>query len=241
MLCLKCGTENEPKVSFCKECGNQLLGEKIDVNDVNKKYFVQTLVLFLCIALIIVSSRVFSLSFLNNEILFSGLLVVTTLFFAILDWRSFTKIFRFSFRIKLFLKLLIGAPVLAFLVIQLARLMNQAFDFEVSSYYIDYQLYTSNMYFFGILFVSLMPGFFEEFLFRGILFNHLLKLTTPKSTILITGILFSFLHFAFMSLPWLILIGFLLGYLRFRYRTIWYGIFFHALYNASVFFMEIYI
>lgn len=197
MQCYKCGKDNVPNIIFCTECGNQLRGVKIDYNDENKKYYIQTLVLFLCVILIIISSFVSHLSFLDHEYLFNGLLILTTIVFSIFSFKSFIKVFRFSFQLKPIIQIIIFAPVLAILVIYLAKFLNAAIGYETMSYYEGYQKYTTNMYFYGILFVSIIPGFIEEFLFRGILFNHLLKLTTPKSTILITSILFSFLHFFF--------------------------------------------
>jgi len=242
MQCSRCGKDNFPDVSFCIECGLQLRGERIDYNDLNKKYFTQSIVLIVCIVLIILSSFriVNSLPFLVHEYLYNGLLVLTTLVFVILDFNEFAKLFRFSPRLIPLLQILFGAPLLALLVIYIARYLNYAIGIETHSYYENYLLNTSNMYFYGILFVAFLPGFIEEFLFRGILFNHLLKLTKPKATILISGILFSFIHFSIFSLVWLTAIGLFLGYLRLRYRTIWYGIFFHVLYNASIFFIEIY-
>jgi uncharacterized protein len=241
MKCYNCGKDNVPNITYCSECGTQLRGEKIDYNDENKKYFIQTLVLFLCVLIVIVTAIVSHFSFLIHEYIFSGLLILITLVFAFLDFRNFVKIFRFSFHFNPVIKIILGAPLLAILVIYLARFLNVAIGKEDASYYEEFRKFSNNPYFYGILFVSIIPGFIEKLLFRGILFNHLLKLTSPKSTIVISCILFSFLHFSFFSILWLATIGLFLGYLRFRYRTIWYSIFFHALYNGSVFFLEMYI
>jgi len=239
MECINCGKENDSNVTFCVECGRQIRGERIDYDDNNKKYYVQTLLLFVSIALIIVTSIATHLSFLNHELVFSGLLAFVTIVFALVDFRSTIKIFRFSFHLKPFLQILIGAPSLAVIVIYLAQYINNAFGLEPSNYFEGYDMYTSNMYIYGIVFVALVPGVFEELLFRGILFNHLLRLSTPRITIVITTILFAFIHFSFLSLLWLVIIGLYLGYLRLRYRTVLYGIFFHILYNSSIFFFEI--
>jgi uncharacterized protein len=176
-----------------------------------------------------------------HEYLFNGLLILTTIVFIAFDFKGFVKIFRFTPRVKPILQIIIGAPLLALLVIFLANFLNSVINNETSPYYVSYLVNTSNMYFYGLLFVSFLPGFVEEFLFRGILFNYLLRLTSPKITILISSILFSFIHFSFFSLLWLMPIGLFLGYLRFRYRTIWYSIFFHTMYNASIFIIEIYL
>jgi uncharacterized protein len=242
MKCIKCGNDNLPDAFYCIECGNQIKGEKIDNEDLNKKHFVRSIILFLCLVIIIVFSiRFADIPFLNHEYIFSGLLVLITLVFVFLDFKAFIKLFRFSWRLKPLLQIIIGAPILATLVVFLANNINNFTGYTHERIYVGYLLNTSNVFFWGLLFVSIIPGFFEEFLFRGVLFNHLLKLTNPKATILISGILFAFIHFSFLSLLWLGFIGIYLGYLRFRYRTIWYGIFFHAFYNAFIFLLEMYL
>lgn len=243
MQCSRCGKENFPNISFCNECGLQLKGDRIDYNDLNKKYFTQSIVLFIFLTLIIVSSAQIGedVQFLAREYLFNGLLVLTAIIFIALDFNQFAKLFKFTVHLKPLLQIAIGAPLLAIVVIFIAKYLNNIIGFEVHSNYEFFLLNTSNMYFYGLLFVAFLPGFIEEFLFRGILFNYLLRLTSPKISILISGILFSFIHFSFFSLIWLTFIGLFLGYLRFRYRTIWYGIFFHVLYNASIFLIEIYL
>jgi len=243
MECYKCGNINIPNTIYCSECGTQIRGEKIDYNDTNKKYFVQTIALFVCIVLIILMSIeiVNDLPLLPREYLFNGMLVFTVLVFAILDIRGFLQLFRITFHYRPILLIIFIAPVLALCVNYAANFLNNLAGYKSEDYYISYQNNTSNVYLYGIIFISLMPGFIEEFLFRGILFNHLLRLTSPKSTILVSSILFSFIHFSIFSLLWLFPIGLFLGYLRFRFRTIWYSIFFHVSYNASIYLLEIWL
>lgn len=241
MECFKCGKVNLPSSSFCINCGNQLKGDKIDAKEVNKKYFIQSAVLFLCLVLIVIISLKLNdhLTFYTYEYLFTGLLALVTIIFVSLDVKSFLKVFRKPYKIKPFVQILVGAPVVALIVIYLAHYINLFFGLTTPKYYEVYGTFTPNTYMYGFFFVAILPGFIEEFLFRGILFNYLIKLTSPKLTILITTILFAFIHFSFLSIIWLFTIGLYLGYLRFRYRTIWYGILFHVLYNGSIYFLEI--
>lgn len=239
MKCYNCEKENDPKVTFCIECGTQIKGEKIDYADENKKYFTQTIALFVAVVLIITSSAVIDIPFFQHDVLFSSLLILVTVIFTLLDLKKLLSVFRFKFHYKPFLQIIIGAPVLAFIVIHVADWINLLFDQQPSYYFESYSRFTPNMYVYGTLFVAIIPGIFEELLFRGLLFNHLLKLTTPRITIIITAILFAFVHFSFISILWIGLIGLYLGYLRFRYRTILYGILFHILYNSSVFYIEL--
>lgn len=238
MHCYKCGKENLPNASFCVECGNQFRGERIDYDDVNKNHYVQTILLFLCVVVIIVSALITDLPLLQHEYLFNGLLLGTLVAFAALDFKGFAGLFRFTFNIKPVLQIIFATPLLAVVVVIVANILGTLTGVENESYYVGYLLNTPNMYLYGIVFVALLPGLLEEFLFRGILFNHLLKLTTPRITILITAVLFAFIHFSVFSLLWLLPIGLVLGYFRFRYRSIFYSVFFHIFYNASVFFVE---
>lgn len=129
------------------------------------------------------------------------------------------------------------APGMAVSVVVLSNYLNQAFNLEFSNHIEAFRI-ACNSFIIGILFISVLPALVEEILFRGLLFNNLLRFTRPKNVILITGILFSFVHFSFISLIWLFPIGLILGYFRFRYRTIWYAVLFHMVYNASVFMLD---
>jgi len=239
MHCSKCGKQNSPKVSFCIDCGNQLKGGKIDFDDSNKKYFTQSIVLFGIIVLIISASiRGISQPLIVSEIIFQSLFALVTIIFVLFDYKNFFKLFKLQLNLKPIIQIIVGAPVIAVLVVVLAHFINTLTDIPNSNYFDIFSSNTTNGYLYGLIFVSLLPGLVEEMLFRGILFNHLLRFSRPKITILISSILFSFIHFSVISLPWLFSIGMILGYFRFRYRTIWYGIFFHMLYNASVFLIE---
>jgi membrane protease YdiL (CAAX protease family) len=238
MICPHCGFENHSKAAFCKECGTQVRGEKIDIDDVNRKYYVQTLVLFLIIILTISFSFISEFPTLKHESIFSGLIIITTLVFAILDFKGFSTLFRFKFYIKPVLLLPAIAIILAISVSFFGLVIDSLGTFKSTNYYETFAAVTDRPIFYGIIFVSLIPGIFEEFLFRGILFNHLSRLSNVKTAIIITGILFAFVHFAFISLIWLLPFGIFLGYLRYKYNSIFYGMFFHALYNALIFFIE---
>ena len=238
MVCPHCGFENQSKATFCKECGTQIRGEKVDIHDVNRKYFVQTLVLFLVIILTISFSFVSEFPGLQHEFIFSGIIILTTLVFALIDFKGFKSLFQFKFFLKPILLLPAIAIPLAVLVSIFVFVLNYVFTLDTTNYYRIFADATNRPLFYGIIFISLVPGIFEEFLFRGILFNHISRLSNVKSAIIVTGILFAFVHFAFISLFWLLPFGIFLGYLRYKYNTIFYGIFFHALYNASIFFID---
>lgn len=241
MQCTSCGKDNLPNANFCIGCGRQLQGARIDYADANKKYFVQTILLFLSVVIVIILSlqEASGIDLLTHEIVFNSMLLVIIVVFVLFDLRNFLRLFKWNIRLKPLLILSVFAASLALIVIMLADVINNMLQLETVDYYVCYQTISSQHLPFGLFFVSVLPGFFEEMLFRGVLFNNLLRFTTPKMVILITAILFSFIHFSFFSVIWLFFIGLVLGYLRFRYRTIWYSIYFHCLYNAAVYLLEI--
>jgi uncharacterized protein len=238
MRCYKCGKENPPDASFCVECGHQFAGEKIDFDDVNKGHFVQSVALFICVVLIIVTAHISDLPLIKYECLFNCFFIIVIALFAALDVNGFRSLFRFSFNTKAITRIALATPVIALVVTIVGGFLVKVTGAVEINYYTRYLTGTRHVYLLEILFVSILPGLLEEFLFRGILFSHLLKLTTPKVTIAITAILFAFVHFSMLSLLWLVPIGLVLGYLRYRYRSVFYSIFFHVFYNACAFFVQ---
>lgn len=241
MKCPNCSNDNQGNALYCTDCGYQIRGERIDYEDKNKKYFIQTLILFLCLIIILVTSNFIEISLLKHDFVFTGLLGLIVILFGLLNIKSFLTIFRFSIHYKLIIFLLLGAPILAIIISYFSRFISHLLGINTLLYSAYYNSISSNGMFYCILYVSIFPGIIEELLFRGILFNHLKRLTSLKSTIIITSVTFAFLHFSFISIIWLSLIGLILGYLRARYRTIWYGIFFHAFYNLCIIILESYI
>lgn len=240
MHCYKCGKDNDYQAVFCTECGRQLKAGTYDDSDLNKKYFTQSIILILTIVVVIIFSSqiVTTLPMLIHDCIFQGFLFIILLVFLTFEWDSFKPLLKFKFKITPVLHILILAPALAVCVIWLSDTIQKHFDIVTLSYIDQYRAETKHVYTIGLLFVSIIPGLLEEALFRGILFNYLLRFTRPKNVILITGILFSFVHFSFLSVLWLLPIGIVLGYFRYRYRSLWYAVAFHMLYNASVFMLE---
>jgi membrane protease YdiL (CAAX protease family) len=153
--------------------------------------------------------------------------------FIVIEPKPFFDLLKPKFKLKPILLIIVVVILLCPFVGILARFINHLFFNHNIRYLYDYAD-SSHPVLYAYIFVSLIPGIVEEFMFRGIMFNALLHLTRPKITILITAVTFSFIHFSFISLFWLIPFGLFLGYLRYRYRTLLYSIMCHILYNALV-------
>ncbi|MFY7669941.1 CPBP family intramembrane glutamic endopeptidase [Tenacibaculum sp. MEBiC06402] len=103
----------------------------------------------------------------------------------------------------------------------------------------DYS-YLEHPFLWSILFVAILPPIFEELAFRGYLFNNLLKLISPKSTIIATAFLFALIHISFISIIWIFPFGLFLGYLRKRYNTLWIPMLVHFTHNFVVLILDYY-
>jgi len=85
----------------------------------------------------------------------------------------------------------------------------------------------------NLFIIAIVPALGEEFFFRGILQNILIRWTNNKHWgIIITGLAFALLHFQFLSLLPRIAQGILLGYLFLWTKSLWYPIIAHFINNA---------
>jgi membrane protease YdiL (CAAX protease family) len=85
----------------------------------------------------------------------------------------------------------------------------------------------------AIIIVALIPGFAEEYFFRGLVqsrLHHVLK--NHHYAILLSGFLFSLLHFQFYGLVPRLALGILFGYMLVWSGNIWYPIIAHMLNNS---------
>jgi len=239
MLCSKCQSQNPAKATYCGRCGNKIAGPiaSIDYNKKVKKISVFFFVLLGYVAAIhFIEVGGNYLQILLIDSVFAAIILI----FYFIDSKSLNKLFGFSgLKRSLLVKIITIAPLFAILVSFIADLMNQSiFDTNQVTYYqqfIDSPAPIS----LSILSIGLFPAIFEEIAFRGIVFNELTQITRMKSAIIISAILFTMLHLSLLSIFWIFPIGLLFGYFRAKYRTLWYGIIGHLVYNSSIVFLEI--
>lgn len=85
-----------------------------------------------------------------------------------------------------------------------------------------------------ILLLAVMPAFFEELMFRGILLNIFTKMSYSKVTaVFLQALVFGALHFSFYEFPGILLMGIIFGWIAMKSGTIWYGIIMHFIFNAT--------
>ena len=234
--CKNCGAYNATQNNYCNSCGKPLKSNLIEPNDEEIKSVVNQIIVFFVANVIIIgllSSGWIDVN-LSVSIFFDLIFAGTIVAFAIPNWAHIQKQYA-AIRIKPLKILVLTLSMVAFawLVHIVSGAMNRSlFDADGDSIGVFWQSdYPLAM---AILFVGVFPAVFEELGFRGFLFNHLLRFTNPRTVIITTGILFSFIHFSFLSLGWYIPLGIFLGYLRFRYRTLWYCMLCHFVYNTTL-------
>ncbi len=89
--------------------------------------------------------------------------------------------------------------------------------------------------------LAIVPGIFEEILFRGFLLSALLNVAKPWQAILVSAMLFGVFHVvgAGQLLPERFLpttfMGLVLGWVAYRTWSVWPGMLLHAIHNGTIF------
>ena len=84
-----------------------------------------------------------------------------------------------------------------------------------------------------LLFISLAPGFGEEFLFRGYVQGRFLKRWSPMTSIIVSSIIFGVFHIMPHAVLFATVVGFWLGYVAWKADSIWPTIICHAFLNGA--------
>ncbi|MGH8707731.1 MAG: lysostaphin resistance A-like protein [Burkholderiales bacterium] len=90
-----------------------------------------------------------------------------------------------------------------------------------------------------LVLVSLMPAFFEELAFRGVIQSSLERIFNARDAWLIQAALFSLLHLSPIIFPSHFVMGLCFGLMRMRSRSLYPGMLLHAAWNALVVFQEV--
>jgi membrane protease YdiL (CAAX protease family) len=237
--CSKCQYQNPTNATFCGKCGNKL-GISLAKSDYNRN--VKNISVFFFILLTYIAI----IHFINFDANYIRTLLVDLIFatiimiFYFINAKNLSNLLKFNRpKRKLLIIIVIIAPLFAMLVSFIADLLNQnIFDENQITYYEQF-INSPAPIVLSILSIGIIPAIFEEIAFRGIVFNELIGIAGLKSTIIISAILFTVLHLSLLSIFWIFPIGLILGYFRAKYRTLWYGIIGHLIYNSSIVLIEI--
>lgn len=232
--CQHCGNWFDNDLNFCSKCGKakvEVEVKKFEFSEIAPAitYYVVSLV----ILLIYSASSLFEDN-LESELFITAIIIVVTSLFALQNGRAFWQSLSFkNFRFFPLIKMLVIASVGAVVVNFFADWMNFAlfdeqFYFESNYFETDYPLVVA------IMLVCVQPALFEEFAFRGFMFNVIQKSGGTSAALIVTSFLFAILHLSILGLFWLLPLGLLFGYFRAKYGTIWYGVFGHFCYNLII-------
>lgn len=238
IICKNCNQKNNTTARFCQNCGLELFFKEKSNNIKNLYFIIWTFII--SITFFVLNNIINKDGDLKVQIIIDIVFALGTIILCLLKSKSILRIitnFHISFRILLIQSIiLIG---FAFFVTVLADKINLLIHQEEYSYYLLY-INTPYPLLFCILSISVYPAIFEELLFRGFLFEHSIKISNLKNSILITTIAFALLHLSIISLLWIIPIGLYFGYRRAKHRSIWYGVFGHFIYNLTIVLIDYY-
>ena len=91
-----------------------------------------------------------------------------------------------------------------------------------------------------LLFVAVIPAFFEELAYRGVILEGLFHFSDEKRAIFMSAIFFAVIHMNFISFFWLMPFAIWLGNVRWKEGTIWYSVLIHFCFNITACLFEFY-
>ena len=239
-FCIRCNKSFNTEVNFCTNCGSKIEKEKNN----NRNIVDAILGFYIMIVCYIAFSHFIYKAYQNSlftEILLEVIFIGIILTFCFFNFKEILHLYKLpSIKINLYLKYLLitvfSCLLIYFSVGKLNELIFPDKDLNIFSSY----LYLENPLLWSLFFVAILPPIFEELAFRGYLFNLLLKLTSPKSTIVATAFLFALIHFSFISIIWIFPFGLFLGYLRKKHDTLWIPMLVHFTHNFLVVMLDFY-
>lgn len=229
--CSKCKNIVDDKQKFCSFCGGNLEENK------ETKPLTNTLIFSGFVITYLITYSLFSTEITNlqQELSFEIVFALAMLIFSLTDVRNIFGLFRIRkmpFKIALFALIFpfISSPIVNFSM----EGINWALFGETYSNYFAKYVGFNHPVFWSFIFIAVFPAIFEEIGFRGYLFNQLLKISSARTTIIVSAFIFALIHFSFISFLWIFPFGLVLGYLRFKYKTLWIGFYIHFIHNSII-------
>lgn len=237
--CSNCQFEVETANKFCRNCGTAQHKEIKSL--ANKKQSLQQIALFFGIELIFCSlNLIFKEQSIAINLTFHTLMAAAAVLFFTYNWDKNKYILKWpAFSFKKLLLVIAFAATASFTVQFVVKHLNKLFFDQETSFIYGY-MFQEYGYYIMLVSIAVLPALFEELAYRGFLIQKLLDITDEKEAIYISSILFFLIHFSFVSFFWLLPFALLLGYMRIKYRTLWYGVWLHFIFNLTTCLVEIY-
>ena len=238
--CNKCGHLTTRHANFCSRCGTRLKKSTPDKQFLKDRKALTHIMSYYFILLILICTYRLTDIFPATQqsyLVLVGIFICLNIVFVLLNFNELKRILTHPIRYKPLIIMTCGVIALAVLVYFLASFLNRII-FDKDPAVTDFYIGNRNTLLYSFIFISIIPAFFEELAFRGFLINHFIKLIRIKPTIIVTALLFSIIHLSFISFIWLLPVGLIFGYMRLRYRSIWYSIIGHFVYNTVLVIIE---
>ncbi|MEP6846036.1 MAG: type II CAAX endopeptidase family protein [Panacibacter sp.] len=226
---------------FCHNCG-AYLGTDAEQIDVFNNRHLRAAFIFYSIYLFVCLTVKYTNWFNSYDWLFfvEIFLAMVTIYFAWKNRKTIKPILRFNNFSPLVLTSIIILSAIFSTIVSISINQINVSVFRVdTSLFEPYKVYQAPVLIM-IYSIAVMPAFFEELAFRGVLYNYFNAFLDERMVVMVTGFIFAAIHLNFFSLVWLIPFGILIGSLRRRYNTIWYGVIFHFIFNLTACLIDLY-
>jgi membrane protease YdiL (CAAX protease family) len=189
--------------------------------------------------LIIASIFLFEYYFIDNENYSMYAPSIRSSIISLYSYFICKKYFNTLFKSKVDLKIiLIIALVSLVYALLILNLQEYLFYLGNRKLLVNYGVYLLNYKILIIcIFYTTLPAIFEEFFFRGLIFDKLKLIYSPNKSIIISSILFCLIHLiygSFVLILFIFPISIFLGYIRNRYNNLFYPIVAHFIYNFVI-------
>lgn len=239
--CAECSTHAAVHHRYCQNCGAYLPDQSVPINIFNNTALRRVFIfyfIYLFICLLVKHTSWFETydQLFWVELLLAGI----TTFYAWQNRHDIKPLLQTrNIKWSIILAVIMVAGGTSLLVSLTVREVNITFFNAEVSYYQGFR-----SYFFPIVLmvysIAMLPAFFEELAFRGVLFNYCITFLDERLVVAVTAFLFAIMHLSLISMVWLIPFGFFIGYLRQRYQTLWYGVVFHFVFNLTACLVDLY-
>jgi membrane protease YdiL (CAAX protease family) len=160
---------------------------------------------------------------------------ITSLYIYFICKKYFKTLFKSKVDLKKILIIVLASLVFALINSNLLEYLfyfgNRKLPINYGVYLLDYKILIV------FIFYAMLPAIFEEFFFRGLIFDKLKLIYSPNKSIIISSILFCLVHLVYGSFIFILFIfpiSIFLGYLRNRFNNLFYPIVAHFIYNFFV-------
>ncbi|MBC7943363.1 CPBP family intramembrane metalloprotease [Candidatus Saccharibacteria bacterium] len=166
-----------------------------------------------------------------------SVVLVTTLYYSFrqhaLRWNDIglrspsLRLFHLIWQIPVMLVALVVTQIIVFLIFQVEPTSNN----RINNLLVNVDIISAGALFIG---VSFLVPFWEEVVFRGLIYGGLRRKYRVMASLLLAAVIFACAHAVPILLPYMIIVGLSLGLIYEFHRTLWASIIAHTAINTLV-------